>query len=132
MDAATRELVRRRAQGRCEYRRLPQAAQPFVNFHIEHIIARKHGGADKHDNLCVACERCNSHKGPNLTGIDPDSGHVVRLFDPPHQDWNDHLGFLGPVIAGLTAVGRTTVEVLKMNENRRVQLRADLIAGNEL
>lgn len=57
MDAATRRLVRRRAHGRCEYCRLPQAAQPFVTFHTEHIIAKQHGGSDRPENLCAACER---------------------------------------------------------------------------
>lgn len=68
MDAATRRRVRQRAQGRCEYCLLPQAAQPFVTFHVEHIIAKKHGGSDGLENLCTACERCNSFKGPNLSG----------------------------------------------------------------
>ena len=27
-------------------------------------------------------DRCNLHKGPNLSGVDPDTGQVVRLFDP--------------------------------------------------
>jgi hypothetical protein len=132
MDAATRRLVRQRAQERCEYCRLPQAAQPFVTFHVEHIIARQHGGSDDPDNLCVACERCNAFKGPNLTGIDPETGNVERLFDPRHQLWDEHFAFRGPVISGLTPVGRTTASVLAMNEGRRVQLRAVLIAQGEL
>ena len=131
MDAATRRLVRRRAQERCEYCRLPQTAQPFVTFHVEHIIARQHGGSDDPDNLCVACERCNSSKGPNLTGIDHETGNVERLFDPRHQNWYEHFELRGPVIVGLTSVGRTTVEVLAMNQSRRVQLRAELIARGE-
>jgi hypothetical protein len=54
MDAATKRLVRERAEGRCEYCRLPQAAQPFIAFHVEHIVARKHGGPDDAGNLCLA------------------------------------------------------------------------------
>ncbi|SIO35122.1 HNH endonuclease [Singulisphaera sp. GP187] len=131
MDAATRRLVRQRAHERCEYCRLPQAAQPFVAFHVEHIIARQHGGGDNPDNLCVACERCNAFKGPNLTGIDPETGSIERLFDPRHQLWGEHFAFRDPAISGLTPVGRTTVEVLAMNEGRRVQLRAELLARGE-
>jgi hypothetical protein len=131
MVAATRRLVRQRAQGRCEYCRLPQAAQPFVAFHIEHIVAKQHGGSDDPENLCAACERCNSFKGPNLTGIDPETGKVERLFDPRHQAWHEHFELQGLLIVGLTATGRTTVEVLAMNEGRRVQLRAELIARGE-
>lgn len=132
MDAATRRLVRSRALERCEYCRLRQASQPFVTFHLEHIISTKHGGSDDPDNLCLACERCNLFKGPNLSGIDPQTGQVERLFDPRHQLWHEHFEFHGPVIVGLTAIGRTTVSVLAVNEGRRVQLRADLIARGEL
>ena len=131
MDTATRRSVRQRAQDRCEYCRLPQAAQPFISFHVEHIIARKHGGSDELDNLCVACERCNSFKGPNLSGVDPDTGNIERLFDPRQQSWDEHFRLLGPLIVGITAVGRTTVALLKMNEGQRVHLRADLIAKGE-
>jgi hypothetical protein len=131
MKAATRRFVRQRARERCEYCHLPQAAQPFVTFHVEHIIAKQYGGSDDPENLCVACALCNSFKGPNLTGIDPATGNVERLFDPRHQDWHEHFELQGPVIVGLTTTGRTTVEVLAMNEGRRVQLRAELIARGE-
>jgi hypothetical protein len=131
MDAPTRRLVRQRAQDRCEYCRLPQAAQPFVTFHVEHIRAKVHGGSDDPENLCVACERCNAFKGTNLSGVDPETGNVERLFDPRHQAWPEHFELRGALILGLTATGRTTVSVLMMNEGRRVQLRAELIGRGE-
>src|SRR5580692_12396034 len=43
-------------------------------FHIEHIIARQHGGSTGLDNLAFACWTCNLKKGPNLSGIDPVAG----------------------------------------------------------
>lgn len=82
MDPALRERVRTRAGQRCEYCRLHQRYAPFVSFHIEHIVPRQHGGSDDPSNLALACHRCNLHKGPNLTGIDPESGQVVQLFNP--------------------------------------------------
>jgi 5-methylcytosine-specific restriction endonuclease McrA len=42
--------------------------------HIEQVIARQPGGSDEIDNLALACHRCNLHKGPNLTGVDPSNG----------------------------------------------------------
>jgi hypothetical protein len=131
MDAATRQSVRQRALDRCEYCHLPQSAQPFVTFHVEHIIAREHGGTDHPDNLSLACPRCNAAKGPNLSGRDLVTGNIERLFDPRHQEWSEHFLFHGPVIVGLTPVGRATVDVLKMNERRRVQLRAELQARGD-
>jgi hypothetical protein len=131
MDAATRKLVRDRSEGRCEYCRLPQSAQPLVAFHIEHIIARQHGGSDDPSNLCIACERCNFHKGPNLSSVDPETGAIERLFDPRRQLWSEHFVLRGPLIHGRTPTGRATVSVLVMNEERRVELRATLIAQGE-
>jgi hypothetical protein len=31
-------------------------------------------------NLAPACHRCNLHKGPNLTGIDPETGASPGFF----------------------------------------------------
>jgi hypothetical protein len=42
MNAATKLSVRERARDRCEYCRLPQSAQTYVTFHVEHILSRKH------------------------------------------------------------------------------------------
>jgi len=131
MNAALRKLVRRRAEARCECCRLPQSAQPFVTFHIEHIIAKQHGGSDDPENLCVACQRCNFHKGPNLAGVHPVTGNVERLFDPRRQEWAEHFELRGPVVLGRTPGGRATVAVLAMNEEGRVELRAALIALGE-
>ena len=33
------------------------------NFHIDHIIPRKHGGTDHRENLQLLCGHCNSRKG---------------------------------------------------------------------
>jgi hypothetical protein len=81
--------VRRRAGALCEYCRLPEAA--FARpFHIEHIIAKQHGGLTQLDNLALACWACNLRKGPNLTGIDPETGHLTPLFNPRQDVWTDH------------------------------------------
>src|SRR3989442_4636901 len=45
MDVATNQLVRQRAADRCEYCRLPEEFSG-LRFHIEHIVARQHGGSD--------------------------------------------------------------------------------------
>jgi hypothetical protein len=53
MDAGLRDFVRDRAGHRCEYCHLPQAAEPFFTYHIEHIVARQHGGGDDDLNLLL-------------------------------------------------------------------------------
>ncbi len=82
MDASVRALVRRPAGNRCEYCLLRQEHLPFSTFQIEHIVARKHGGNEEPGNLALACDRCNSHKGANLTGVDPETGDITELFNP--------------------------------------------------
>jgi hypothetical protein len=126
MDGQLRELVRTRAAYLCEYCRLAQEFSE-LRFHIEHIIPRQHGGADDADNLALACPECNLHKGPNLTGIDPQTGDVVRLFHPRRDIWSDHFGYLGVYVVGFTAVGRTTVSLLDMNDPERRRVR-ELVA----
>jgi len=126
MDAALRSLVRRRAGNLCEYCRLPQAASSFASFHIEHIIARQHGGATESENLAVACSFCNLHKGPNIATFDPETGQLTRLFHPRRDRWADHFSWDGTTVAGMTPVGRATVELLAMNEWQRIEFRENL------
>src|SRR5690349_18571097 len=95
---------------RCEYCLLPQHRSELTH-HIEHIITKQHGAADEADNLAFACHRCNLHKGPNVTGIDPDSGNIVALFHPRRDEWSGHFRFRGPYIEGVTPNGRATVRL---------------------
>lgn len=127
MDPALRNAVRRRARLRCEYCLLPESLAPVVPFQVEHIIARQHGGPTVSGNLALACHRCNLHKGPNLTGIDPRTRRVVRLFHPRRMKWARHFRWDGPYLVGRTPVGRATVAVLQMNHEERIGLRQALI-----
>ena len=127
--ARSQDLVRTRADNRCEYCRLHQEDDPFFRFHVEHIIARQHGGPTAAENLALSCHHCNLHKGPNLTGIDSTSGRVVELFNPRIQRWSDHFAWRGIAIIGLTPVGRATVRVLAMNAQDRIDLRSSATHG---
>ena len=127
MDAATRNLVRQRADNRCEYCLLRQEYSHMAH-HIEHIVAKQHGGSDDLDNLALACHRCNLCKGPNLTSVDMETGRIVPLFHPRRDRWTEHFAWSGPRIEGLTATGRATVLALGMNDARRLDLRAGILA----
>lgn len=91
--------------------------------HIGHIIPIKHGGNSEPNNLALACIDCNLSKGPNLTGIDPQTGEICRLFHPRRQPWNEHFRLEQIHVVGLTAVGRTTVVVLNLNSDEQLELR---------
>ena len=126
--AATRtQLVRERAAGRCEYCRLPQKATDLP-FEIDHIIARKHGGRSIASNLAVACWYCNSFKGSDISGLDPQTRKLTRLFHPRRHKWSHHFRYEGPVLVGQTAIGRTTIRVLQINCEEAVTLRESLLA----
>ena len=128
MDIAIRTRIRIRAEGRCEYCRLPDSVQ-LLPFHVEHIVARQHGGSDDEANLAWSCDRCNAYKGPNLATIDPESGLVIRLFHPRNDRWRDHFAFRDEQIVGVSSIGRATVQLLQFNSVRRVELRCELIAS---
>ena len=131
MDAGTRKFVSERAAERCEYYRLHQNHCGLLH-HVEHIVARQHGGSDDWANLALACHRCNLHKGPKLSGTDPSTGMVALLFHPRRDRWAAHFAFRGAFLDGLTPAGRATVEVLSLNDARRVELRRELMAAGEL
>lgn len=67
---------------------------------------------------------CNNKKGPNLSGIDPDTGELTRLFNPRTDTWNAHFWLESDgLIVGLTPIGRTIAYVLGVNVAVRVQIR---------
>jgi hypothetical protein len=96
-------------------------------FEVDHIIARQHGGRTELPNLALSCFYDNSYKGPNIAGLDPDTGDLVSLFHPRRHKWSRHFRWEGPFLRGRTAIGRTTVSVLQINQPERVSLRAALI-----
>jgi hypothetical protein len=106
---------------------MPQAFYR-ARFQIEHVVAQQHGGPTAADNLALACQHCNSHKGPNLAGIDPDTGQLSRLFHPRRDAWDDHFAWSGHVLVGKTPVGRATVAVLAVNDEDYRVVRAALLA----
>ncbi len=112
--AELRRQVIELAANRCEYCRTHQE-DAGSRHQVDHIIAEKHGGQTALENLALSCLPCNRRKASDIGAIDPDSGQLVRLFDPRHQKWADHFQFLSQEIVGLTTVGRATVEFLQFN-----------------
>lgn len=131
MDAALTALVRKRAQSTCEYCRLAQVFSA-IPFEIDHIIAQKHGGPTQEENLALSCFYCNSRKGPNIAGVDPASGRIVRLYHPRKDRWSRHFEWAGAVLQGKTATGRATIVVLSMNDPDAVAVREALLDEGEV
>lgn len=131
MERALEDLVRRRAHDLCEYCQLPEALSELRHV-VDHIIAQKHGGLTVPENLALACGRCNLHRGPNLSGIDPESGKIVQLFNPRNEVWTEHFRWGGVRLIGLTVTGRATIEVLAVNARPRIAMRQALVAMGKL
>jgi hypothetical protein len=115
MNSKLKRAVRERARGRCEYCQLAEG-QTEESFVADHIVASQHLGPTTLENLAFACARCNAHKGPNLSGVDPTSKQIITLFNPRRDDWPTHFSWAGPILEGRTATGRATIQVLDMND----------------
>jgi len=129
ISAALRNGVTVRAQGRCEYCRIPTRGQ-VAWFPIDHIIPRSAGGETVSANLALACPRCNGHKWAFETGWDPQSGHEEPIFNPRSHSWTDHFEWAADGslrILGKTSVGRATVQRLNMNEATVLGIRRVLV-----
>ena len=127
MQPGLKMQVRRRAGFRCEYCHFPERLSELP-FQIGHVIAQQHAGITGLPNLALACLRCNSHKGPNLSGIDPDTRQIFRLFNPREDRWTQHFRWNGAKLIGLTSVGRATIAVLRINRPDALLARAALAA----
>ena len=116
--------VRRRAAERCEYCLFPEVAAELP-FHLDHIIAQKHGGQTESENLAWACFSCNLRKGPNIAGFDPESDELTRLFHPRRDTWLHHFVWDRVWLRGKTPIGRATI-VLDINHPDSLAVREAL------
>jgi hypothetical protein len=103
---------------RCDEDESPNDA-PLVPYEPDHVIAVQHDGTTSLDNLAYTCPQCNHCKGLNLALIDPEIGQRTFLFHPRTDQWRDHFGWDAPRIMALTAVGRATAALLRVNDPRR-------------
>ena len=93
---------------RCEYCRLHENDADFLAFHVEHIVARQHGGTEDPEFLCFACSACNWAKGPNLAGML--GGKLYPLFNPRKQSWARHFYWDHTTLVGKTKTGMVTIQ----------------------
>jgi hypothetical protein len=120
--------VARRALHRCEYCHAPELVFN-LRFEVEHVIPVAQGGEDDEANLALACRSCNLHKGIDVSGVDPISGEVVRLFHPRLDRWSEHFQVdqVTGSIVGKTPLGRATVSCLSLNSASQLLARRQWI-----
>lgn len=119
-----REQVFKRAHYCCEYciSQLRFCPDPI---NAEHIVPIAKGGRTTIDNLAGACFGCNGKKGDKVDGLDPVSGHIVSLYHPRKDRWEQHFRWSEDFLhlIGLTPIGRATIETLDLNRTGVVNLR---------
>ena len=127
ISAALRREVRERARERCEYCLIAES-EAFGPHEPDHLIAFKHGGETSSANLVLACLDCNRFKNSDISSLDPLTGELVPLFNPRTQHWSEHFHLNECQIIPLTAIGRATETLLKLNLARRIQAREQAAA----
>lgn len=119
--AAQDAFGRSRAGDCCDYRLLPENSGT-ITFHVDHIRPIKHNGSD--DNETCVCPVINSTAtwADNISGYDPETDKLTPLYHPRRHSWDEPLKLEADyTITGLTPEGCTTLYVLKINKEIRVQ-----------
>jgi len=124
IPVSIRRMVVQRAGNRCEYCMLAQAGQEAV-FHMDHIIPEMDGGETVLENLALACVSCSLRKGARQSARDPLTRKLARLYHPRQHIWKNHFRIDGCRIAGITACGRVTVDLLKLNRANAQSIRLE-------
>jgi hypothetical protein len=122
--AGLRVKIVQRAGNRCEYCRLSQRGQE-ATFHVDHIVPVAASGEGHLDNLALACVSCSLRKGARRTACDPLTGKETLLFHPRDQSWDKHFVWRGNRLMEISANGRATVDLLKMNRLIAVSIRKE-------
>lgn len=127
-----KDLVISRSEGYCEYCKCPAdfSTEPFS---IEHILPRSKDGLDEIGNLAYACIGCNIYKSDKTEFLDVVSQKIASLYNPRTMHWHDHFIWDESLtsIIGKTAIGRATIEALKLNRRQIKNLRRALMAIGE-
>ena len=124
--------VAQRAGHCCEYCKYPAGYSP-TSFVLEHILPLSKRGLTILLNLAFACQGCNNFKYNFTDAIDPATGQRVLLFNPRLDDWQAHFFWNEDFtqVLGQTAIGRATIERLKLNRPELRHIRRVLFLIGE-
>jgi hypothetical protein len=116
------QFVQTRAGDRCEYCKMHQSLQG-ATFHVEHVIQKSRGGLPDVGNFAWCCPSCNLRKSDRTSATDLTTGQIVPLYNPRADNWNEHFSVIGYTLIGRSPSARTTIEALKLNDDRRIRIR---------
>ena len=132
ISAEIRRKVAARANGVCEYCKLPDTIY-LTSHHIDHIYSEKAGGQTLLSNLAYCCQECNRYKGANIAYYVASADLVVTVFHPRNDIWVDHFRILSNgMIDPIDLTGEATVELLRLNSPAKISERLFLLELGEL
>jgi hypothetical protein len=116
--------VSARARHACEYCHAPEAVFNLP-FEVEHITPLSHGGETVEGNLALSCRSCNLYKSDHILAADELTQQEVTLFHPRLDIWQEHFSVseVTGEIEGLTASGRATIRLLRINSTAQIEAR---------
>jgi len=85
------------------------------------------GGETTSDNLALAVFTATTSKVRTLPESIQTATKLSSLFHPRHSVREDHFGWDGERITGLTAVGCATIHTLRLNHPLRLAVRRSLL-----
>jgi HNH endonuclease len=91
---------------------------------MDHVVPEAHDGPTTLANLALACIHCSLRKGARQMARDARTKRLVRLFNPRTQTWNLHFRWIGCRVAGITAIGRATIDALALNSPEHQIIRS--------
>ena len=124
ISAVLKAKIRRKFYDACAYCHSPENLMGVI-FEIDHIIPLVEGGKTHEENLCLCCPTCNRYKATHVAAIDQLTNKLYALFHPVSEKWDDHFYWSNDatILIGKTAIGRATIELLKINRPILVDLR---------
>ena len=102
-----------------------------AGFTLDHIEPKSKGGTDEAENLCTCCVDCNQIKSNRTEFVDPITLKICSIFHPNKQEWEQHFKWnaAGTHMIGVTAIGRATIDALKLNRPQLVHARGFWVAA---
>jgi hypothetical protein len=76
----------------------------------------------------LICFYYNSFNGSDISSLEGVRRRLTPLFNPRRQKWSRHFRWEGPYLLGRTAIGRVTIDLLKISDPFRVEFREELMA----
>jgi HNH endonuclease len=116
-----------RAHDCCEYCLCP-ADYSIDFFQFDHIEPVCVGGLTILENLARSCGGCNGYKANKTHYFDPLTDLPCPLYNPRISQWSQHFQWNDDNLRliGKTAIGRTTIELLRLNRKGVMNQRAVL------